>query len=217
MNGLNGQPAVRLCDLELAALAAKIPARSEPAPSSATEADSIALKKLTKAVCRGDEAAFTQFYHSCSFRLYKYLLGLSKGNELEAAEVMQLVAIKLAKRFQVFEEEDRMWRWLYRLAHNAFLDHLRARGRQQRFVPLNPHHADSLTEESPGNGWDLHLRAALGELTSEETELLREAYVDGRPLKELARRSRPNLQSAGIASRAAASQIKNQHPESFAP
>src|SRR5262245_37106489 len=47
------------------------------------------LKGLTAAMCRGDEAAFVQFYDRYHLRLYKHLLVLAGGNETEAREVLQ--------------------------------------------------------------------------------------------------------------------------------
>src|SRR5438034_11406765 len=78
------------------------------------------LRELTKAICEGDEAAFTQFHDLYSLRLYKHLLVLAKGNEAEAREVLQTVVVKLAKKFKVFDEEQRMWGWLCHLTRNAY-------------------------------------------------------------------------------------------------
>src|SRR6476659_9081463 len=60
--------------------------------------DSVALRELTAAIRHGDEAAFTRFYNLYSFRLYKYLLVIAKGNELEAREVLQIVVLKFATK-----------------------------------------------------------------------------------------------------------------------
>ena len=46
------------------------------------------LQAWTRAIRRGDEAAFTQFYELYSLRLYRYLLVLSRGNEFDAHEVL---------------------------------------------------------------------------------------------------------------------------------
>src|SRR5262245_41485986 len=55
------------------------------------------IREWTKAIGRGDEAAFARFYDRYSMRLYRYLLVVAKGNETEASEVLQTVIIKLAK------------------------------------------------------------------------------------------------------------------------
>jgi RNA polymerase sigma-70 factor (ECF subfamily) len=144
------------------------------------------LRELTKAVCQGDEAAFTRFYDLYSLRLYKHLLVLAKGNEREACEVLQTVVVKLAKKFKIFEEEQRLWGWLCRLARNSYVDLCRAQQREHRFVPLDEHRAELV---EPGHGehrLSASLHHALELLTAEERELMRAAYVDERPLQELA-------------------------------
>jgi RNA polymerase sigma-70 factor (ECF subfamily) len=144
------------------------------------------LKELTKAICRGDETAFTQFYDLYSLRLYKHLLALTRGNEGEAREVLQTVVMKLAKRFEVFDEERRMWGWLRRLARNAYLDLCRVRGRDRRFVSLEEHKPELVEGREGEHRLSESLRQALEQLTVEEQELMRAAYVDERPLQELA-------------------------------
>lgn len=147
------------------------------------------LEELTKAICRGDEAAFTRFYDLYSLRLYKYLLVLAKGDESEAREVLQTVVVKVARRFKVFDEERRMWGWLCRLARNAYVDLCRARRRDQRFVPLEEHKPDVLEFREGEHQLSESLDHALEQLTPEERELMRAAYVDERPLQELANAS----------------------------
>ncbi len=144
------------------------------------------LRELTEAICRGDEAAFTLFYDLYSLRLYKHLLVLAKGNEEEAREVLQTVVVKLVKRFKVFDEERRMWGWLCQLARNAYVDLCRAHRREQRFVPLWEHQAELVEPRDEEHRLSASLHHALEHLTAEEQELMRAAYVDERPLQELA-------------------------------
>jgi RNA polymerase sigma-70 factor (ECF subfamily) len=135
-------------------------------------------------VRRGDPEGFSRFYDLYSFRLYKFLLVLARGDEGQAREVCQAVVIKLAKRFEEFDEEPKLWAWLCTVAKNTFIDDCRARQRGQRFVPLEERLAQ-LDRDSPNQLSEL-LRDALTLLTSEERELLQAAYVDERPLRELA-------------------------------
>ena len=151
-----------------------------------SDTGALSLKELTKAICRGNEAAFTRFYDLYSLRIYKHLLVLAKGNETEAREVLQTVVVKLARRSKVFDEERRMWGWLSRLTRNSYIDLCRARQREQRFVSLEEHPVD-LTESRDGeHRLSESLRHALEQLTAEERELMRAVYIDERPLQELA-------------------------------
>ena len=166
--------------------AALLQARSVEEDLAGTDAAAPSLKELTKAICRGDEAAFTRFYDLYSLRLYKQLLVMAKGNEREAREVLQTVVVKLAGRFKVFDEERRLWGWLSRLARNSYIDLCRARQRERRFVSLEEHPAELAELRDGENRLSASLRHALEQLTAEERELMRSAYVDERPLQELA-------------------------------
>jgi len=147
------------------------------------------LKELTKAISKGDEAAFTRFYDLYSLRIYKHLLVLARGNEAEAREVFQTVVVKLAKGFKVFDEERRMWGWMCRLARNAYVDLCRARRRDHQFVPLDEHKPELVEGRDGEHRLSESLHHALEQLTAEEQELMRAAYVDERPLQELANAS----------------------------
>ena len=155
-------------------------------PPDDTGARRTDLKGLTAAMGRGDEAAFVQFYDRYHLRLYKYLLVLAGGNETEAREVLQTVVVKLARRSKVFAEERQMWSWLCRLARNAYVDLCRARCRDRRFVPLEDHKPELLELREGEHRLSESLNHALERLTAEERELMRAAYVDERPLQELA-------------------------------
>ena len=148
------------------------------------------LLAMTKAIRRGDEAAFARFYDLYSFRLYKFLLVLARGDENEAREVCQAVMIKLARRFAVFDNEQKLWAWLRALSKNAFIDHCRARSRRRRLVSLEELAPEPRGAEQPDSHLTGILREALAGLQPDERELLQAAYVDERPLQELADASR---------------------------
>jgi RNA polymerase sigma-70 factor (ECF subfamily) len=144
------------------------------------------IQALTLAIRRGDAAAFARFYDLYSFRLYRFLLVLARGDENTAQEVCQAAMIKLAKHCKVFDDERMLWAWLCALAKNAFIDYYRAQRRRDRFVSLEEMPASSAgTEDSTGQLSQI-LREALAALRPEERELMQAAYIDGRPLQELA-------------------------------
>jgi RNA polymerase sigma-70 factor, ECF subfamily len=153
---------------------------------ASTVATASDIQALTRAVRQGDADAFSRFYDLYSFRVYKFLLVLARGDENEAREACQAVFIKLAKRCDVFDDERRLWAWLCVLAKNTFIDQCRSRQRLNRFVSL-----DELCPEPNGYVRPEHrlgesLRAALAALPPDERELIQAAYVDQRPLRELA-------------------------------
>ena len=155
-------------------------------PSGNTADGAPDLRALTRAVRRGDAVAFARFYDLYSFRLYRFLLVLARGDENTAREVCQTAMTKLAKRFEVFDDERQLWAWLCALAKNTFIDHYRAQRRRDRFVSLEEMPASIAGEENSVGQLSEILREALAALPPEEREMLQAAYVDNRPLQELA-------------------------------
>jgi RNA polymerase sigma-70 factor, ECF subfamily len=144
------------------------------------------IRALTRAVKRGEAEAFSLFYDLYSFRLYKFLLVLARGDEHEAREMCQAAFIKLAKRCEVFDDERKLWAWLCVLARNLFIDHCRSQQRRNRFESLDALPAEPSRQSEPEHQLGEVLREALSGLSADERELLQAAYVDKRPLQELA-------------------------------
>jgi RNA polymerase sigma-70 factor (ECF subfamily) len=144
------------------------------------------IRALTVAIRRGDAAAFARFHDLYSFRLYRFVLVLARGDENTAREVCQAALTKLAKRFEVFDEEPMLWAWLCALAKNTFIDHYRAQRRRDRFVPLEEIPASTVGGENATGQLSEILAEALAALQPDERELMQAAYIDRRPLQELA-------------------------------
>jgi RNA polymerase sigma-70 factor (ECF subfamily) len=155
-----------------------VPNRPLPAANEAS-----ALRQLTAAVRRGDEAAFAEFYDRHSLRLYQHILALARGDEPQAREVFQTVALKLVRKMEVFDDEARLWAWLAAIARHAHIDHVRARLRRERLTTPLP---EELTNMATPPRWADAIPHALAELAPADRELLQAAYTDGRPLAELA-------------------------------
>ena len=164
------------------------PPRSRDAPAR-RDAGTVNLETLTRAVRAGDATAFARFYDLYSLRIYKHLLVLAHGDESAAREVFQTVAIKLAKKIEIFDDERPLLAWLQRVAHNAFIDYWRTRQREARNVPLAEPADEPCSVESADPRLHDALRQALEGCDAEERELLCAFYIDGRPLAELARQS----------------------------
>jgi RNA polymerase sigma-70 factor (ECF subfamily) len=144
------------------------------------------LSELTRAIRAGDEQAFSQFYDLYHLRLYQQALLLATGNEQEAREVLQSVVLKLARKFQVFDDERRFWAWLCRCLQNAYVDLCRGRRRDNKLVSLDELSADLPNLESARDPWSDALGRAMEQFAPDEQELLRAAYEDERPLQEIA-------------------------------
>jgi RNA polymerase sigma-70 factor (ECF subfamily) len=167
-----------------------VAASFQPERSMSSQASAVAaapdILALTRAVRGGNAEAFSRFYDLYSFRLYKFLLVFAHGDENEAREVCQAVFIKLARRCDAFDDERRLWAWLCVLAKNTFVDRCRSRQRLSRFVSLDELSVEPSGQVRPENRLGGILREALAALPPDERELIQAAYVDKRPLRELA-------------------------------
>src|SRR6266496_1781261 len=98
-------------------------------PSTGGQTASVDIRSLTRAIVKGDEAAFGEFYERFSGRLYGLLLFLTSGREEIAREILQITMIKVARKFRVFEHEAALWAWLSKIARNALVDYAREQSR----------------------------------------------------------------------------------------
>ncbi len=164
-----------------------------PLLNTGSPADTVAptpdIQTLTRAVRRGDAEAFSLLYDVYSFRLYKFLLVLAHGQEDAAREACQAAFIKLSKRCDVFQDDRQFWAWLCVLAKNTFIDQCRAQRRLNRFVSFDELSAEPDDPQSADHRLAEILAEALASFPPDERELLHAAYVDKRPLRELAEES----------------------------
>ena len=83
--------------------------------------------------CRkGDVAAFEELYKRYSARLYNVAYRMT-GSAADAEDLLQEVFLQVYRRFDSYRGEAALSTWLYRIAINACLDHVRShQGRQQK-------------------------------------------------------------------------------------
>ena len=146
----------------------------------------IDIQSLTRAIVRGDEAAFGEFYERFSGRLYGLLLFLTSGGEEISREILQLTMIKVARKFRVFEHETALWAWLSKIARNALVDYIREQSRSPKPVSIEllglavnaPETAEAELLE-----W---LECGLNELDEEDRALVESIYFQRRRQRDLA-------------------------------
>lgn len=85
---------------------------------------------------RGDMAAFEELYRRHSGRLYNVIYRMT-GSAADAEDLLQDVFLQAFRRIDTFRGESALGTWLYRLAVNTCLDHVRShQGRQQKITDL---------------------------------------------------------------------------------
>lgn len=121
----------------------------------------------------GDVAAFEILYRRHKDPVYRYLLRLSGHNET-AEDVFQEVWGKIVKARASYRPTAKFTTFLYRVAHNCFIDHVRRNKRHAGGTPLEPElHADNgesletATERSLARE---RLEAALSNLPEEQRD-----------------------------------------------
>lgn len=84
----------------------------------------------------GDTAAFETLYHRHNDALYRYLLRLC-GHRDTAEDLFQEVWGKIIKSRASYRASARFTTFLYRVAHNCFIDHLRRNKRHSNNFELD--------------------------------------------------------------------------------
>jgi RNA polymerase sigma-70 factor (ECF subfamily) len=93
-------------------------------------------ESLVRRAQKNDQEAFAQLYEEHFDKIYRYL-ALRVGNEMEAEDMTQQVFLNALQSISSFR-----WKgvpfsaWLFRIAHNQAVDHLR-RKKKRSSVPLD--------------------------------------------------------------------------------
>jgi RNA polymerase sigma-70 factor (ECF subfamily) len=147
--------------------------------------------ELTAAMANGDEAAFARFFELYFNRLLRYLLVVSRGDEVAARDALQDTMTRVAKHVRRFEEDQVLWDWLTVLARSAARDAGRKQTRYRNllarfFEKLPPDLApsgDSQSEDLMNSA----LEAALVAIGEEDRGLIEAKYFEGASVRELSR------------------------------
>jgi RNA polymerase sigma-70 factor, ECF subfamily len=161
-------------------------ARSEmTVPVNATDA---AVRAMTAAMQRGDEAAFRQFHDAYFERLLRYLFVVARGDDEVAGEALQETFIRVARHVREFDSADTLWSWLTVIARSTATDLSRKRSRYwqllSRYIALWTHE----DEVQPAVESDLEamLTGALRVLDAADCTLIEAKYFRGATVRALA-------------------------------
>jgi RNA polymerase sigma-70 factor (ECF subfamily) len=145
---------------------------------------------LTRAMARGDEAAYHAFYDTYFNRLLRYLLVVASGDEEAAREALQLTMVRVVRHVKTFETEAAFWGWLTVLARSAFTDQTRKRRRYLAFLERFTSHANVEHANRNDSQADEELRGRLEQsvalLPPDERQLIEQKYFSHRSVCEIA-------------------------------
>jgi RNA polymerase sigma factor (sigma-70 family) len=148
------------------------------------------LAALTRALGRGEDAAWREFHGTQGRMLFRYLLALTGGDPHRANEALQQTYLRVAKHVRPCDQPVQWEAWLRRVARTALADQRRGQGRFWRMLFRR---AEEPTEaDGDGAGEQaveaLHARldAAMATLPDEARRLLDGKYLRGMAVGELA-------------------------------
>jgi RNA polymerase sigma-70 factor (ECF subfamily) len=81
-------------------------------------------KELIARLSRGDMAAFRELVEAYKKKMYYFALDMV-GDPADAEDISQEVFLKVFRGFKTFKRDAKLSSWLYRIAYNASIDHLR--------------------------------------------------------------------------------------------
>jgi RNA polymerase sigma-70 factor (ECF subfamily) len=95
-------------------------------PSAGAATGRSAEQELVERCRRGELGAFEELYRAHSGRLYSLAVRML-GNPADAEDQLQEIFLSAHRKLESFRGESALGTWLYRLAMNQLLDHVRSR------------------------------------------------------------------------------------------
>ncbi|TVQ62919.1 MAG: hypothetical protein EA378_03650 [Phycisphaerales bacterium] len=152
--------------------------------------DDLAVRRCTRAIAQGDEAALAALYSAQFDRVVRLAAVLTRRDEAFCLDIAQDVFIRVARSMKPLPSHAALDAWLAAAVRSASIDRLRADARRAR---RDRAHADGRTpaHAHPVMAEDLDwVRARLRELPPADLALLRARFAESRPIPTDAERSR---------------------------
>ncbi|UCG60483.1 MAG: sigma-70 family RNA polymerase sigma factor [Candidatus Zixiibacteriota bacterium] len=101
----------------------------------ADEKDEQHVKKLVAEIKRGNKLAFTELVNRYRSQVASLAYKMV-GDYDEAADITQIVFVKMSKNIWRYDEKKKFYTWLYRITVNAAIDYIR-KHKRHRHEPLD--------------------------------------------------------------------------------
>lgn len=160
----------------------------------------------------GDVGAFEVLYRRHKDAIYRYLLRLC-GHRDTAEDIFQEVWGKIVKARSTYRPTAKFTTFLYRVAHNCFIDHVRRNKRHASNETLEPE-LHSNQDEAPELTTERHLarerlELALRDLPEEQRDAFLLSEEGGLSMDEIASVTGCNRETAKSRVRYATSKLRN--------
>lgn len=143
---------------------------------------SVDVQVLVERAQAGDGGAFGELYEQFAPEIFRYLLRHLNGRREAAEDLTEEVFLKVLERLGSYQFRGLPFSaWLYRIARNHMIDHLRARPRQVvTSLDLAPEIPEKRAEQVIDRSLDRHeLAYALERLTSDQRHVVTLRFLDG--------------------------------------
>jgi RNA polymerase sigma-70 factor, ECF subfamily len=138
----------------------------------------------------GESAAFGLLYDRHVAAIYRYVYYRVR-DDAEAEDLTSDVFMKALRAIPRYEPRQAFLAWLYRIARNAVIDHVRRGGRQVSFEDAlrhpEVHNAIDPDLEVLAGSDKATLRSALGQLTPLQQEVIVLRFLEGYSTDEIAK------------------------------
>jgi RNA polymerase sigma-70 factor (ECF subfamily) len=165
----------------------RLPEISTVAEGPTNDAARSVVVSLTRRLAAGEDEAFREFQQRYFDRLYRFLLVVAHGNEIQAQEALQDTFVRVARHIRNFEEEDAFWNWVKAIGRNAARDAGRKQRRYSFLLERFTRHGETNAAASvKEDSLTVALEESVGELELNDRQLVEGKYLEGQTLRELA-------------------------------
>ncbi len=130
------------------------------------ESSTTSLGDRVRRAQRGDEVALRELIVAYQHRVAGFTYAIT-GRSDSVEDLVQIVFVKMARAIERLKAPEQFEPWLFRLARNTCIDHLRRQKLRRIFIPFAPEH-ENVPEPS-------------GAVDAEELDALRHALAQLRP------------------------------------
>lgn len=154
--------------------------------------------ELVNGLARGDRAAFREFVDRYKKKIYFLALDMV-GNPVDAEDISQEVFLKVYRSFGTFKKDAKLSSWLYRVAYNTCIDHIRKKeltpqpvgdevleARTRTDVPLSASACPDPGRTAEANELQARISRALEKVSPQEKAVFLLRHYDDLMLKDIA-------------------------------
>lgn len=148
-------------------------------------------EKIAKRVCLGDKEAFGLLIERYEDKLTRYIRRFTQVND-DVSDVLQVIFIKAYTNLQGFDATRSFNSWIYRIAHNESVNHLKKKGSEKvSFIDFDTMLPNLFAEEESDteaqrNETKRVLDSSLKDISPKYREVLILYYYDDLSYEEIA-------------------------------